>query len=69
MWESLKSNKKWAAIFLLISILIGIALVPQLNKYAQPGAMTQSENQFMYEKSVDIMGDAFNWFRLFNGVC
>lgn len=55
MWESLKSNKKWAAIFLLISILIGIALVPQLNKYAQPGAMTPSENQFMYEKSVDIM--------------
>jgi ammonium transporter Rh len=30
-------------------------LVPQLNKYAQPGAMTPSENQFMYEKSVDIM--------------
>jgi hypothetical protein len=55
MWESLKSNKKWAAIFLLISILIGIALVPQLNKYAQPGVMTPSENQFMYEKSVDIM--------------
>ena len=55
MWESLKSNKKWAAIFLLISILIGIALVPQLNKYAQPGSMTPSENQFMYEKSVDIM--------------
>ena len=54
MWENL-SNKKWAAIFLLISILIGIALVPQLNKYAQPGAMTPSENQFMYEKSVDIM--------------
>jgi ammonium transporter Rh len=55
MRESLKSNRKWAAIFLLISILIGIALVPQLNKYAQPGAMTPSENQFMYEKSVDIM--------------
>jgi ammonium transporter Rh len=52
--ESL-SNKKWAAIFLLISILIGVALVPQLNKYAQPGAMTPIENQFMYEKSVDIM--------------
>jgi ammonium transporter Rh len=55
MWENLKSNKKWAALFLLISILIGIALVPQLNKYAQPGAMTPSENQFMYEKSIDIM--------------
>jgi ammonium transporter Rh len=55
MWENLKSNKKWAALFLLISILIGIALVPQLNKYAQPGAMTPSENLFMYEKSIDIM--------------
>jgi len=55
MWERFKSNKKWAALFLLISVLIGIALIPQLNKYAQPGAMTPSENQFMYEKSVDIM--------------
>jgi hypothetical protein len=55
MGASLRGNKKWAAIFLLISILIGVALVPQLNKYAQPGAMVPSENQFMYEKSIDIM--------------
>jgi hypothetical protein len=50
-----KSNKKWAALFLLISILIGIALFPQINKYSQLGAMAPSENQFMYEKSIDIM--------------
>jgi ammonium transporter Rh len=52
------SFKKWAAIFLVISIFIGIALVPQLNKYgnlSSPGTMMPSENQFMYEKSVDIM--------------
>ncbi len=55
MGASLRDNRKWAAIFLLISILIGIALVPQLNKYAQPGEMVPSENQFMYEKSIDIM--------------
>jgi hypothetical protein len=55
MWGNLTSNEKWAAIFLLISIFIGIALVPQLNKFAQSVEMNSSENQFMYEKSIDIM--------------
>ena len=50
-----KSLKKWAAVFLVISIFIGIALVPQLNKYGKPGAMTSSENGFMYEKSIDVL--------------
>jgi len=45
----------WAVIFLVIAIIIGIALVPQLNKYANPGAILPSENPFMYEKSIDIM--------------
>ena len=49
------SLKKWAAVFLLISIFIGIALIPQLNNYGKPSALTSSENQFMYEKAVDVM--------------
>ena len=49
------SLKKWAAVFLLISIFIGIALIPQLNNYGKPSALTSFENQFMYEKAVDVM--------------
>jgi ammonium transporter Rh len=49
------SFKKWAAIFLVISIFIGIALVPQLNKYGNLSSLNSSENEFMYEKSVDVM--------------
>lgn len=49
------SFKKLAAIFLVISIFIGIALVPQLNKYGNLSSMTSSENEFMYEKSIDVM--------------
>jgi ammonium transporter Rh len=49
------SFKKWAAIFLVISIFIGIALVPQLNKYGNLSSMNSFENEFMYEKSVDVM--------------
>ena len=49
------SLKKWAAIFLAISIFIGIALVPQLNKYGNLSSMNSSENEFMYEKSIDVL--------------
>ncbi len=49
------SMKKWAAIFLVISIAIGIAMIPQLNKYGQEAAMTGAENEFMYEKSIHIL--------------
>jgi len=47
--------KTWAAAFLIISIVIGIALIPQLNKYGQEGVMTGAENEFMYEKSIHIL--------------
>ncbi|MCJ7631842.1 ammonium transporter [Candidatus Bathyarchaeota archaeon] len=53
--ENQKSLKKWAAVFLAISIFIGIALVPQLNKYGKAGEMTSSENEFMYEKSINVL--------------
>src|SRR4030067_3263670 len=50
-----KSMTKWAAFFLVISIVIGIALVPQLNKYGQEAGMTVARNEFMYEKSIHIL--------------
>ena len=50
-----KNRGIWAVIFLVIAIIIGIALVPQINKYATSGSILPSENPFMYEKSIDIM--------------
>src|SRR3989337_2908576 len=50
-----KSMTKWASFFLVISIIIGIALIPQLNKYGQEAGMTIAENEFMYEKSINIL--------------
>lgn len=48
-------TKTWSAIFLIIFIAIGIAMVPQLNKYGSEAAITGAENQFMYEKAIDIL--------------
>ncbi len=50
-----RNLKSWGAVFLVISIIIGIALVPQLNKYGNAGAMSPLENQFMYEKSIHVL--------------
>ena len=47
--------KTWAAVFLLIFIVIGIAMLPQLNKYGRESAMVSTENEFMYEKSIHIL--------------
>jgi ammonium transporter Rh len=53
--EKQKSLKKWAAVFLVISIFIGIALVPQLNKFGKPSLLASSENEFMYEKAINVL--------------
>jgi len=57
MSAEIKRNgmKKWAAVFLIISIAIGIAMIPQLNIYGQEETMTIAENEFMYEKSIHIL--------------
>jgi len=49
------SMKTWAAVFLIISIVMGIAMIPQLNKYGKENVMVSTENEFMYEKSIHIM--------------
>jgi ammonium transporter Rh len=47
--------RTWAVIFLLVSIFVGIALIPQLNRYGGKSAANTVENQFMYEKSIDVL--------------
>ncbi len=54
-WKIKKASKHGRAIFLIISIVIGIALIPQLNKYGKEGTATPAENGFMYEKSINIL--------------
>ena len=50
-----KDLRVWAAVFLIIAIIVGIALVPELNKYANAVSPSPSENAFMYEKSMDVL--------------
>jgi ammonium transporter Rh len=47
--------RTWAVIFLLVSIFVGIALIPQLNHYDGESVANAVENQFMYEKSIDVL--------------
>jgi ammonium transporter Rh len=47
--------KVWAVIFLIISIFVGIALIPQLNQYGRGNAVSAVENEFMYQKSIDVL--------------
>jgi ammonium transporter Rh len=47
--------KTWAVIFLIISILIGILLLPQLNNFGKESTLSAAENEFMYEKSIDVL--------------
>jgi len=53
--ENWKNLRPWAAVFLVISIIIGIALIPELNKYGNIVSASPSENEFMYEKSMDVL--------------
>jgi len=56
MKKTQKRTKTWAIITLFISISIGIALLPELNRYGVEKGMLISENEFMYEKSIHILG-------------
>ena len=40
---------------MLISITIGVAMIPQLNKYGTEVAMIAAENEFMYEKAIHVL--------------
>jgi ammonium transporter Rh len=44
-----------ALFFLLISIFVAIALLPQLNQAGGNGVVDPTENLYMYEKSIDVL--------------
>ncbi len=45
----------WAAAFLVISIIVGIALILQVNQTGIESGVSEAENVFMYEKSIDVL--------------
>jgi ammonium transporter Rh len=49
------SLKVWAVVFLVISIIVGIALILQMNQSGVQTGLTEAENEFMYQKSVDVL--------------
>lgn len=53
--KDLKSQSVWAVVFLIILIFVGIALIPQLNQYGNESVANAAENDFMYQKSIDIL--------------
>lgn len=50
-----KSKKILAIAFLVISIGIGVAMIPELNKYGTEAFMVAAENEFMYEKAIHVL--------------
>ena len=47
--------KVLAIAFLVISVVIGVAMIPQLNKYGTEALMGAAENEFMYEKAIHVL--------------
>ncbi len=50
-----KGVKTWPVVFLIISVVVGIALMPQFNRYGQETTILSTENEFMYEKSIHVL--------------
>jgi len=50
-----KRQKVLAVAFLAIVVFVGIALIPQLNQYGKESVANASENDFMYQKSIDVL--------------
>ena len=47
--------KVLAIAFLVISVVIGVAMIPQLNKYGTEALIGAAENEFMYEKAIHVL--------------
>jgi hypothetical protein len=48
-------TKNLAIVFFMISIAIGISMIPELNKHGTDALMLAAENEFMYEKAIHIL--------------
>ena len=55
MVQEQRKRKTWAVIFLIVSVSIAILLLPQLNSFGKERAPTAAENEFMYEKSINVL--------------
>ena len=55
MVQEQRKLKTGAVIFLIIFLSIGILLLPQLNNFGKERALSAAENEFMYEKSIDVL--------------
>jgi ammonium transporter Rh len=47
--------RSWALLFLLVTVFVAIALMPQFNRYGSAGVTDPAENVYMYEKSIDVL--------------
>ena len=54
MLEKMKA-KVLPIAFLVVSIVIGVAMIPELNKYGVEALMVATENDFMYEKAIHVL--------------
>ena len=45
----------FAIVFFVISVLIAVAMLPELNQYGTEALMLAAENEFMYEKVIHIL--------------
>jgi ammonia channel protein AmtB len=47
--------RSWALVFLLVTVFVAIALIPQFNQNVNVGVTDPIENVYMYEKSIDVL--------------
>jgi len=48
-------GRAFAVAFFVISVLVAVLMVPELNKYGTEAIMLAAENEFMYEKVIHIL--------------
>jgi hypothetical protein len=53
--DNQRHMRAWALVFLAVAVLVGVALLPQLNPHGAASGASSAENQFMYEKSIHIL--------------
>jgi|WetSurMetagenome_2_1015567.scaffolds.fasta_scaffold03001_4 ammonium transporter Rh len=45
----------WALVFLLVTVFVAIALIPELNQFGGVSVADPAENVYMYQKSIDVL--------------
>jgi ammonium transporter Rh len=50
-----RRKKILAIFFFVISVIIGVTMLPELNRYGAEAFMVAAENEFMYEKAIHVL--------------